>query len=246
MSLLSGAGKIILSILEAGKGGMQTEGIASFCPECGSVHTGVCTRCSNRRSADLLKSGIADIKNADEKTYIDAETRGYIKASKEFDAEFEKIVLEYAEAKRLFEQTIKEKDDYSEKLISQHERLVATRKRLEYEIEQKAIALARNNGTSAVSVKNALSGDSICPTFGHDLISIMHKYREKRVQEAEYAGFLRAKKEYERKISALKRDLEKLRVDSNLKIKELQELITDVLAAICDERTKIATIKSFD
>lgn len=243
MSLLEGLGKLALGIMEAGKGCILSDGITTFCPECGRPTQGPCKSCTTKNSSRLISEGIKDIKSTDEKVYSDAEKRGYIKASKEYGAVFANIQEEYNKAKEEFERVIMQNDIHAEQLISQHEQLVATRKILENEVEQRAKRIAEKSGISLGTVKGVISGNTFGSTSGADLLSFLYAYKEKKIREAECKGYNRAKKEYEKKIRVLKREFEELQTMSTQKIAEFRSLIADVLSAIGDEQMKIATLR---
>ena len=243
MSLLKGLGKLALGVIEAGKGGIMSDGTTTFCPKCGMPTQGPCKSCAAKNSSRLISEGIKDIKAADEKIYIDAEKRGYVRASKEYAVVFADIQDEYNKAKQRFEGIIRANDIHSEQLISQHEQLAAKRKALEAEVERKTKKLADKSGVSIETVRTVVSGNTFGATSGVDLMAILNSFREKKIREAECKGYNRAKKEYEKKIRALKRDLEELQIMSTQKIEELRNLISDILAAISEEQMKIATLR---
>lgn len=242
MGFLKGLGKVALGIMESGKSVIVSDGATRFCPKCGMPTQGICTSCASKKASKLISEGINDIKAADEKIYIDAEKQGYIKASKEYENAFKEIQTKYIQAKLRFEKTIREKDLYSEQLISLHEQLVLARESLELEFEKRSKKVAEENNVSAETVKNTISTNAFGSNNGIDLISLLHGYREKKLREAERKGYNRAKSEYDIKINALKREFKELQNMSNLKIGELYELISDVLIAISEERMKIATL----
>lgn len=243
MGFLEGLFKIAGGVVSSGMGGACSDGPAQFCPKCGSIHHGICTNCATKRGAELIDEGIKDIKSSDEQIYIDAEKRGYARASKEYGVVFSEIQSEYNQAKQRFEQIIREDNIYSEQLITQHEQLLATRKSLEAEAERKVKMVAEKSGVSTGAVKRAISGNVFSYTGSVDLFAMLHNYKEKKIREAECKGYNRAKTEYEKKICTLKREFEELQSMCNHKIQELHDLIANVLTAIGDERMKIATMK---
>lgn len=243
MSFFKGLGKVALGFVEAGKSVMMTDGVTTYCPKCGMPMQGFCKSCATKSSSKLISEGIRDIKAADEKVYIDAEKRGYIRASKEYEVVFAEIQAEYNQAKQRFERIIHEKNVHSEQLISQYEQLVVVRKALEAEVERMTKRVAEKSGVSTRVVKNSIFDNAFSSNNSIELLSLLHCYREKKICEAECKGYNRAKREYEKKIGVLKREFEELQSMSNKKIEELHALIVDVLAAISDEQMKIATLK---
>ena len=243
MGFLEGLFKIAGGVVSSGMGVACSDGPAQFCPKCGSVHHGICTNCATRKGSELIDEGIKDIKSADEQIYIDAEKRGYVKASEEYKIVFNEIQEEYSKAKQEFERIIKEKDAHSDQLISQYEELVLLRKKLEAENTKRAKIIADKCGISTNTLMTSISNNSFSITSNYDLFSILHNYREKKMLEAECKGYARAKKNYEKKIHALKQEFEELQNLSNQKIEELHSLITDILDAISDEHMKIATLR---
>lgn len=243
MGFLEGLFKIAGGVVSSSMGGACSDGPAQFCPKCGSIYHGVCTNCATKKGAELIDEGIKDIKSADKQIYIDAEKRGYVKASEEYKTVFNKIQEEYSKAKQEFERIIRDEDSYSEHLISQYEELVLIRKRLEAEVEKRAEMIADKCGISTNTLMSSISDNLFSITSNYDLLSILRNYQEKKMLEAECKGYARAKKNYEKKIYALKQEFEELQSLSNQKIEEIHSLITDVLNAISDEHMKIAALK---
>lgn len=246
MGFLKGLLKIADGTISSGMGGAYSDGPAQYCLKCGSRYHGICTACARKNGTKLIEEGIKDIKSDDEQIYIEAEKRGYIKASEEYKTVFKDIQAEYKKAKENFERIIKEKDVRSEQLISQYEQLVDMRKKLELDVKKGAKAITDRSGISSNAILNSLSGSFFSPTSNSDLFSILRSYREKKILEAECKGYNRAKKNYEKKIRALKQEFEELKNESNKKIEEMHVLIAEILTAISAEHMKIATLKIID
>jgi tetratricopeptide (TPR) repeat protein len=171
---------------------------------------------------------------------------GYKHASKEYSAAFKYIKKEYEIAKNKYEENKKSLYDESEKLLTLQKDLEKKREHLEKEINNKAKEVSNTVGVSLSSVTRALSSESILTDgcLGEpSLLGIIWNIKKKKMIKYEKIGYEKAKEEYDKKISILKRELNELNERSSIETSQMNNLINMLMLKIIEDRTKIAELK---
>lgn len=175
---------------------------------------------------------------------VEGKKQGYARAATEYEKVFRSIQREYKETKELIESQINMYDKQSDTLIAKLEALEKQKKRLERQVRQKSEDVSEKYNIPMVQIQPALDvGTIFADPVLFSVFGMFFRYKERKLREAEQLGYMEARKLYEEKIDKLKKDLATLKRKGNSKIKEMINLINEVLDTIAAEQMKIAELK---
>lgn len=170
--------------------------------------------------------------------------QGYKRAAREYEKAFRVIENEYKQTKELIQSQKSNYGNQSEKLIEKLSELEKQKKSLEEQLERKMKAVSVKYGIPTGEVRRfAATGSLISITSTLGILDLIYSYKEKKLRKAEEWGYLEAKELYEEKIGNMKKDLQELKKKGNADIKNLLDMISDLLHAIAEEQMKIADLK---
>lgn len=169
--------------------------------------------------------------------------QGYERASKEYESVFRKVAKEYNDTKKILDDEIATNDEKIEALIVRLEKLEKKRKKLESDVNKKTRQVSDSYDVPIGDVTAAMaSGTLLYGGMGFSLLDVICSIKERKMIEAEQAGYQEAKELYLQKIDKLKKKLNNLRKESNAKIKELVKMAEPILKDIADEELKIGDL----
>lgn len=167
--------------------------------------------------------------------------RGYSRAAEEYGKVFRSIESEYKQAKELIESQKNMYDIQSDALIEKLEALENQKRRIENQVEQKTKAVSEKYDIPISAVEGCVASNSMIGMMS--ILGVIYDHKEKKLREAEERGYSEAKKIYEEKIGKLKKELEELKRKGSAEIKEMSDMIIEILDAIADEQMKIAELE---
>lgn len=171
--------------------------------------------------------------------------QGYKKAAAEYEKAFRAIKDEYNTTKELIEQQKNAYDTQSDALIEKLKVLEQQKENLKKQVDQKAKSVSAKYDIPIFQVQSFLASGALI-VDGPATVSILgmiYKYKERKLREAEQRGYLEAKELYESKIAKLKSDLDALKRKGSADVKNLLNMIGEILDAIAEEQMKIAELK---
>ena len=180
--------------------------------------------------------------------FTDVETegkkQGYDKASKEYGHVFKELENTYKETKILIVEQKNMYQNQSDKLIDRLAALEYERDCLQVQVDSKAKQLAKEYNIPIEKVTSEISSGTLLMTdISFGILDIIYSHKEKKLKKAEQKGYLEAKELYEEKINKLKVELNLLKEKGHGEIKELVDLISDVLDEIVENQMKIAELR---
>lgn len=180
--------------------------------------------------------------------FSDVETegkkQGYERASAEYEPAYKAIKKEYDETKKVLEEVMAEKDKQVDKLVARLQQLESKKADLEKKIKNKTKKVSTQFNIPLSSVTESMAaGTLVMGGTGFGLIDIIYNYKEKKLRAAEEKGYAEAKEIYKNKINELKENLKKLKKKGDSEIREMMNLINDVITEIIEEETQIAELE---
>lgn len=170
--------------------------------------------------------------------------QGYARAVAEYDKAFRAIEGEYDATKKLIEYQKDTYDTQSDALIEKLSELEHQKEKLENQVMQKTKDVSVKYDIPIPKVQRSLvAGTLIMGSDTVDVLGIIYRHKERKLREAEQRGYLEAKELYETKIAKLKSDMAILKNKGTAKIKELLNMIDEILAAIAEKQMEIAELK---
>lgn len=162
---------------------------------------------------------------------------GYARAAKEFEPVLAKIRQECEEIRNLHIKNKEEQNTHAEVLLDKLKKLEDEKARLDNVNEEKSKMVESKLGMSAGSL--TLNGSFTLL----DILNPLLLLRKSRYNKAEIEGYIEARKIFEEKIQIEKNKIIELKNECNEDMKQMLQLIADILSEIANVELRIAEMK---